>query len=67
METAGQLAVLESLGCRFLQGYLLGRPVPPQQLLEVVNGFDPSLLDTADQPAGPTSGDVDVHTVGRGI
>jgi EAL domain-containing protein (putative c-di-GMP-specific phosphodiesterase class I) len=32
VETPGQLAELRRLGCRFLQGYLLGRPVPAEQL-----------------------------------
>jgi EAL domain-containing protein (putative c-di-GMP-specific phosphodiesterase class I) len=32
VETPGQLAELCRLGCRFLQGYLLGRPVPAEQL-----------------------------------
>ncbi|RBY82040.1 hypothetical protein DQ238_05365 [Geodermatophilus sp. TF02-6] len=32
VETPGQLAVLRRLGCRFLQGHLLGRPVPAGQL-----------------------------------
>ncbi len=32
VETPGQLAALRRLGCRFLQGYLLSRPVPAEQL-----------------------------------
>ncbi|WP_100497777.1 EAL domain-containing protein [Geodermatophilus chilensis] len=32
VETPGQLAALRRLGCRFLQGYLLGRPVPAADL-----------------------------------
>ena len=47
VETPGQLAVLRDLGCRYLQGYLLGRPVPPEQLGAVLEGFDGSLLDMA--------------------
>ncbi len=36
VETAGQLAVLQSLGCRYAQGYLLSRPVPADELLAAV-------------------------------
>jgi diguanylate cyclase (GGDEF)-like protein/PAS domain S-box-containing protein len=50
VETPGQLATLRELGCRFLQGYLLGRPTPPDQLVEVIDGFDAALLD-APRPA----------------
>ena len=32
IETSAQLAELERLGCRFGQGYLLGRPQPPAAL-----------------------------------
>jgi len=45
VETPGQLAVLRDLGCRFLQGFLLGRPTRPEQLAAVIDAFDPSLLD----------------------
>nr|WP_246324005.1 bifunctional diguanylate cyclase/phosphodiesterase [Petropleomorpha daqingensis] len=47
VETPGQLALLRDLGCRFLQGYLLGRPVPPEQLRAVLDGFDTGLLDAS--------------------
>lgn len=33
VETAEQLAILQSLGCHFAQGYYLGRPVGAQHLL----------------------------------
>jgi diguanylate cyclase (GGDEF)-like protein len=36
IETAAQLACLEDLGCHFAQGYHLGRPMPVDQLEEVV-------------------------------
>jgi len=36
VETTGQLAALRRLGCRFLQGYLLGRPVPAAELPAVL-------------------------------
>ncbi len=32
VETQAQLALLHSLRCELAQGYLLGRPVPPQEL-----------------------------------
>lgn len=32
IETAGQLDICRSLGCRFGQGYLLGRPAPAEDL-----------------------------------
>ncbi|WP_299958395.1 bifunctional diguanylate cyclase/phosphodiesterase [uncultured Modestobacter sp.] len=48
VETPGQLAALRELGCRFLQGFLLGRPTRPEALAAVIDGFDAALLD-----AGP--------------
>lgn len=33
VETEGQASLLRSLGCRYLQGYLISRPVPPDQIL----------------------------------
>jgi diguanylate cyclase (GGDEF)-like protein len=36
VETPGQLAVLQSLGCRYGQGYLFSRPVPATELLAAV-------------------------------
>jgi EAL domain-containing protein (putative c-di-GMP-specific phosphodiesterase class I) len=59
VETPGQLQALRSAGCRFFQGYLLGRPVAPEDLPRVVDGFDPSVLDRR-----PTDSAVTVHTVG---
>ena len=32
VETQGQAALLESLGCDYLQGYLIGRPVVAEAL-----------------------------------
>ena len=45
VETPGQLAALRALGCRFLQGFLLGRPTRPEHLPGVIDGFDERLLD----------------------
>ncbi|WP_222193916.1 putative bifunctional diguanylate cyclase/phosphodiesterase [Modestobacter italicus] len=45
VETPGQLTALRELGCRFLQGFLLGRPTRPEELAAVIDGFDAALLD----------------------
>ena len=37
IEEAAQLAVLQSLGCRFAQGYYLSRPVPADELLHALD------------------------------
>jgi len=36
VEDAGQLAILQSLGCRYAQGYLFSRPVGVDQLLDTM-------------------------------
>jgi EAL domain-containing protein (putative c-di-GMP-specific phosphodiesterase class I) len=41
VENMGQLAVLQSLGCRYGQGYLFSRPVQPAQLLHAIAGGMP--------------------------
>jgi diguanylate cyclase (GGDEF)-like protein/PAS domain S-box-containing protein len=51
VETGGQLAALTALGCRFLQGYLLGRPVPAAELPAVLAGFTPAVLDVGGVPS----------------
>ncbi|MYM68848.1 EAL domain-containing protein [Pseudoduganella sp. FT55W] len=33
VETAGQAAILEKMGCHYLQGYHISRPIPPAELL----------------------------------
>ncbi|MFC4695803.1 putative bifunctional diguanylate cyclase/phosphodiesterase, partial [Geodermatophilus arenarius] len=45
VETREQMAVLTALGCRFLQGWLIGRPVPGPALPALVDAFDPAPLD----------------------
>lgn len=40
VETAEQQAFLTGLGCNTLQGYLLGRPVPPDQVLDLKQYVD---------------------------
>jgi EAL domain-containing protein (putative c-di-GMP-specific phosphodiesterase class I) len=52
VETPGQLAVLRDLGCRFLQGFLLGRPTAPEELAAVIDAFDPRLLDARPDATG---------------
>ncbi|GEM_PF-1114857 len=37
VETAEQRAFLESAGCDYLQGYLLGRPMSPEQIAELLS------------------------------
>jgi EAL domain-containing protein (putative c-di-GMP-specific phosphodiesterase class I) len=60
VETEGQLAALSGMECRFLQGYLLGRPMPPAELRALAATSAPAVIDVA-------SSDVDhsVHMVGR--
>ncbi|WP_237495618.1 bifunctional diguanylate cyclase/phosphodiesterase [Modestobacter sp. L9-4] len=54
VETPGQLAALRALGCRFLQGFLLGRPTRPEDLPAVIDAFDERLLD-AEAPGLPVA------------
>ncbi|SFL50281.1 putative bifunctional diguanylate cyclase/phosphodiesterase [Geodermatophilus ruber] len=45
VETPGQLAALRRIGCGYLQGFLLGRPVPADRLPLLLAGFRPGVLD----------------------
>ena len=45
VETAGQLAVLSDMDCRYLQGYLLGGPIRLADLRRRLEEFDPASLD----------------------
>jgi EAL domain-containing protein (putative c-di-GMP-specific phosphodiesterase class I) len=38
VETAGQLALLQRLGCDTIQGYHIGRPVPADEFAELLRG-----------------------------
>lgn len=38
VETAGQAAILEKMGCHYLQGYHISRPIPPEELLDFAVG-----------------------------
>lgn len=60
VETAEQQAFLTSLGCNTLQGYLLGKPVPPERVPELADFVvaeieeavaDVSLIDEAEAEA----------------
>ena len=50
VESAEQLAVLRELGCVFVQGWAIGRPVPVAELTAVVDGFDADVLDAVPRP-----------------
>jgi diguanylate cyclase (GGDEF)-like protein len=43
IEEPAQVAILQSLGCRFGQGYLFSRPVPAERLLDSVASRTPAL------------------------
>ncbi|WP_198597799.1 putative bifunctional diguanylate cyclase/phosphodiesterase [Blastococcus atacamensis] len=60
VETEEQLAELRDMDCRFLQGYLFGRPMPFADLLALLSAFDPAVLD-----ADESDLDTGVHLVGR--
>jgi diguanylate cyclase (GGDEF)-like protein/PAS domain S-box-containing protein len=61
VETTGQLAALRGMQCRYVQGWLFGRPMPLAELRLLLEDFDPALLDEA-----PVSEmDMPVHTVGH--
>ncbi|MGY1592636.1 putative bifunctional diguanylate cyclase/phosphodiesterase [Geodermatophilus sp. SYSU D00708] len=51
VETSGQLATLTALGCGFLQGHLLGRPVPAEVLPDLLEAFDPAVLGETGVPS----------------
>jgi diguanylate cyclase (GGDEF)-like protein/PAS domain S-box-containing protein len=44
VESVGQLRALRGMQCRYVQGWLFGRPVPVTELTEVLAGFDPSVV-----------------------
>ena len=50
VEHASHVAVLQSLGCRFAQGYYLSRPVHPDALLKAL---EKPALERAAQEAEP--------------
>jgi diguanylate cyclase (GGDEF)-like protein/PAS domain S-box-containing protein len=60
VETPGQLAALRGMDCRLLQGWLVGRPVPVEELGTLLAAFDPAILDVASRKM-----DASVHSMGR--
>jgi EAL domain-containing protein (putative c-di-GMP-specific phosphodiesterase class I) len=48
VETPSQLAALRDIGCDFAQGYLLGRPLPPEVINERIAADVVSWQATAD-------------------
>ncbi|MGH8045077.1 MAG: EAL domain-containing protein, partial [Stenotrophomonas sp.] len=44
VETAGQRAYLERLGCDYLQGYLLGHPVDPERFMQLHDQTRPLIV-----------------------
>jgi diguanylate cyclase (GGDEF)-like protein/PAS domain S-box-containing protein len=65
VETRGQLTALTAVGCRFLQGYLLGRPVPPGEVRAALDGLDPRVLDGVSLGTESLDLDSGVHIVGQ--
>ena len=63
VESAGQLALLQEMGISFVQGYLLGRPLELPHLVELLETFDPSVLD-GDPHRQMDNG---VHMVGQSV
>jgi diguanylate cyclase (GGDEF)-like protein len=60
VETAGQLRALRDMRCRYVQGWLIGRPMAFADLRPFLDAFDPALLGVA------TPGmDTTVHLVGQ--
>ncbi|WP_193069519.1 EAL domain-containing protein, partial [Pseudomonas sp. K5] len=51
VETAGQRSYLERLGCDFLQGYLLGRPVDAERFLQLHDLPRPRIVVSQDHKA----------------
>ena len=61
VETIGQLAALQDMGCPVVQGYLLGPPVPLHELRALLDGLDGSLFERRTASGLDTA----VHLVGR--
>ena len=61
VETVGQLAALRGMQCRYVQGWLLGRPMPIGDLPAFLDAFDPAVLEGEWAPEM----DLGVHLVGR--
>ncbi|TFV64400.1 UNVERIFIED_ORG: EAL domain-containing protein [Bacillus sp. AZ43] len=61
VESAGQVALLREMGCRFLQGWIVGRPAAAGELRALLTQFDPAVLDGRGTPKM----DAGVHIVGQ--
>ena len=61
VENPAQLRILREMGCRYLQGWLFGRPVDIAEVPGVLAGFDPGLLDDTTK----ANLDTRVHSVGQ--
>jgi EAL domain-containing protein (putative c-di-GMP-specific phosphodiesterase class I) len=60
VETVGQLGALRGMKCRYVQGWLLGRPMEVGDLPAFLDAFDPAVFDTE-----LTEMDAGVHMVGQ--
>ena len=60
VETPGQLQALLSMRCRFVQGWLLGRPMAIAELPGFLDSFDPAVFGI-----DPLLVDTAVHVVGQ--
>lgn len=45
VESVGQAGLLQAMACRYLQGYLFGRPMTIEELPAAIGSFDAGLLD----------------------
>lgn len=48
VETQEELSVVRALGCNRAQGYLIARPLAPEDVLEFINGYDKTLSFSAE-------------------
>ena len=60
VETVGQLEALRGMECRYVQGWLLGRPMEVGDLPAFLDAFDPAVFD-----AELLEMDTGVHMVGQ--
>ena len=58
VETDQQYAIVRQLGCNLAQGYFIARPMPADQLLKWVDGYQ----DTQSMKQQTTIVDIDVNT-----